>query len=196
VCQGLRASRRAVEGRILSVHDELLSPEAVTEMKARVRCLLLDRSKGQANGAAKRNARLTALNQEIDRLVDAIAEVGTSPALKQRLAESENEREELKSALDDRVPAAGIPSDLLARYKRAVSDLRGALSANPERVRPILHDLLGEIRLQPYGDQIYAEFETRPERIFMSGRGTSDLRCGDPQPDLEAHANQVVAKPR
>jgi hypothetical protein len=37
--------------------------------------------------------------------------------------------------------------------------------------RPIVQDLLGEIRLQPAGDEIYAEFETRPEQIFSVGTG-------------------------
>jgi hypothetical protein len=46
------------------------------------------------------------------------------------------------------------------------------------RVR-CLRELLGEIRLQPVGDEIYAEFETRPERIFLSERVASNCGCGD-----------------
>ena len=66
----------------------------------------------------------------------------------------------------------------MARYKRVVTDLRGSLSREPGRSREILRELLGEIRLQPEGEEIYAEFETRPERIFLSERVASNYGCG------------------
>jgi hypothetical protein len=84
-----------------------------------------------------------------------------------------------------------VPKDLLARYKRLVTDLRGSLNRDPGRSREILRGLLGEIRLEPEGEEIYAEFETRPERIFLSERVASNCGCGDPQPDPEAHTDQV-----
>jgi hypothetical protein len=35
-----------------------------------------------------------------------------------------------------------VPNDVLARYKRAVTDLRGSLNRHPGRSREILRDLL------------------------------------------------------
>jgi hypothetical protein len=68
-----------------------------------------------------------------------------------------------------------VLSELLTRYKRTIADRRGALSHDADCARPILQDLLGEIPLQPAGDEIHAEFETRPERIFLSGQATSNF---------------------
>jgi hypothetical protein len=181
VCEGLRASRRTVETRVLSVvRDELLSSEAVTKMQARVRTALAEQSKKSAHHDAQRQARRAELDRKIAHLIDAIEEVGISPALRQRLLEAESEREQLKSGSESRARPAALPVDLLARYKRAIADLRGALSRDPARSREILRDLLGEIRLQPEGDEIYAEFEARPERILLSGRAASNFGCGDP----------------
>jgi hypothetical protein len=39
-----------------------------------------------------------------------------------------------------------------------VTDLRGSLTRDVARAREILRELLGEIRLQPEGEEIYAEF--------------------------------------
>jgi len=112
-----------------------------------------------------------------------------------RRLDAESEREALNSSSSNANTVRQMPNDLLARYKRAVTDLRGSLNRDPGRSREILRELLGEIRLQSVGDEIYAEFETRPERIFLSARVASNCGCGDRQPDLEAPAHQVVASP-
>lgn len=180
VCTGLRTSRRTLETRVLAVvHDELLSAQAVTNMQKQVRRVIAQRARDRSDGDAARNARLAELDRKISRLVDAISDVGISAALKERLAEAETERDQLKSAPSAGNAALGIPRDLMARYKRTVADLRGALSGDTSRARPLLQELLGEIRLQPAGDELYAEFEVRPERIFMSGRAASNTGCGD-----------------
>ncbi len=87
-----------------------------------------------------------------------------------------------------------MPNDLLARYKRVVTDLRSSLNRDPGRSREILRELLGEIRLQREGDEIYAVFETRPERVFLSERVASNCGCGDLQSDPEARTYQVVSR--
>ena len=183
VCKGLRASRQTVETRVFSVvRDELLSPEAVTKMQARVRSALAEQSKNSVLRDVQRRARRTELDRKIANLLDAIEEVGIWPALRQRLLEAESEREQLKSGSEARDRPVALPVDLLVRYKRAIADLRGALSRDPASSREILRDLLGEIHLQPEGDEIYAEFEARPERILLSGRAASNFGCGDPIP--------------
>jgi site-specific DNA recombinase len=180
VCEGLRASRQTIETRVLSVvRDELLSPEAVRKMQARVSNALRERSNKSAHLDGQRKTRRVELERKIAHLVDAIEDVGISPALRQRLLEAENERKQLISEPKGMGRPAALPADLLARYKHAIADLRGALSRDPARSREILRDLLGEIRLEPVGDEIYAEFETRPERILLSGRAASNLGCGD-----------------
>ena len=180
VCEGLRASRTTVETRVLSVvREQLLSPAAIVQMQERIRTALARRSRDSARVTAARHARMTELDRQIERLVNAVANTGMSTALRQRLLEAESERETLKSSPGNANAVRQVPNDLLARYKRAVTDLRGSLNRDPGRSREILRELLGEIRLQPAGDEIYAEFETRPERIFLSERVASNGGCGD-----------------
>jgi site-specific DNA recombinase len=180
VCEGLRARRTTVETRVLSVvREQLLSPTAIVQMQERIRTALAARSRDSARVIATRHVRITELDRQIERLVDAVASTGMSAALRQRLLDAESERETLKSSPGNVSAVRQVPNDLLARYKRAVTDLRGSLNRDPGRSREILRELLGEIRLQPEGDEIYAEFETRPERIFLSERVASNCGCGD-----------------
>lgn len=180
VCEGLRARRTTVETRVLSVvRDQLLSPTAIVQMQQRIGTALAARLHDGARVIATRQARLAELGDQIGRLVDAVASTGISVALRQRLLDAESEREALKLSAGNAATLSQLPNDLLARYKRAVTDLRGSLNRYPGRSREILRDLLGEICLRPEGDEIYAEFETRPERILLSGRAASNCGCGD-----------------
>jgi hypothetical protein len=109
------------------------------------------------------------------------------------LLDDESERETLKSNAGSAATVRQVPNDLLARYKRTVTDLRGSLNRDPGRSREILRELLGEIRLQPEGNEIYAEFETRPERIFLSGRVASNCGCGEPHTSPSARGQDRLA---
>jgi hypothetical protein len=119
------------------------------------------------------------------------AQAGMSTALRRRLLDAETERETLRSNRGTgRATAQHAPQDFIGRYKRLTIDLRGALGRDVLRSREILRQLLGDIRLQPEENELYAEFEARPERVFMSERAASNCGCGDPLPELEAQPMQ------
>jgi hypothetical protein len=166
VCEGLRASRETVDSRVLSaVRRELLSPTAILRMQERIRGALHAHAQETRNLMANRQARIAELRRRIARLIEAVETTGISSS-------------------------DYVPSDLLARYKRAVTDLRGSLTRDAGRAQEILRDLLGEIRLQPEGEEIYAEFATRPEQVFLSERVASHCGCGGAICEIESLSNQ------
>ena len=180
ICAGVRAARLTLEQRVLSVvRDELLSPAAVLRVQERAQAVFAARSQGAARANSTRKARLVELDKQVDHLVDAIAQAGISAALRQRLLDAEIERDELRSSRSAASSASDLPKDIVGRYKRLMVDLRGALGRDTNRSREILRGLLGDIRLQPEDEELYAVFETRPERVFLSERVASNCGCGD-----------------
>ena len=58
----------------------------------------------------------------------------------------------------------------------------------------MLQEIFGEIRLVEAGEDLYAEFESPLQRLVLAAGGTLRRRssCGDSQPYLEVHPNQVA----
>src|SRR5512133_792785 len=88
------------------------------------------RDERQANEAAKSagtaRARATALRSEIERLADAIATVGVSPALADRLRRAEAELDLLDRA-KTHANITPLRSAIRARVRALVADLSGSL---------------------------------------------------------------------
>jgi DNA invertase Pin-like site-specific DNA recombinase len=172
VCTGMHAKRKIVDARLLTaVREDLLAPEAVIELQHQVAAILADRQRsGAADGHAAR-ARLAELEREIANLVDAVAAAGWSGAIRERLQEAEEERARLRTAAAARKPTQARLAGVVGRYKVLLMDLQATLAGEPERARQALQDLLGEIRLVPEGKELYAEIETRHERLLMAAGG-------------------------
>lgn len=173
VCTGLRAKRRIVDMRLLAaVREELLEPGAILELQRQITGILADRQRtGAADGQAAR-ARLAELEREIANLVDAVAAAGWSGAIKERLQAAEEERVRLQGLAAAKKPAQGQITGVLGRYKALLVDLQATLAREPERARPALQDLLGEIRLVPEGAELYAEIKTDHQRLLMAAGGS------------------------
>ena len=89
VCPGTFAPRAETEQRLISeLRNQALSPEAIARIGARVRQLLADLQRQASSEAGATPARIAAAEAEVARLVDAVAEMGLSSALKQRLHDS------------------------------------------------------------------------------------------------------------
>ena len=122
-------------------------------------------------------ARLQALEGEISRLADAVAQLGLSEALRTRLAAAEAERTTLRSQLATRAaPRPAVDLDgLAARWRRMVMDLGRVLLAGEdrERARGLLADLLGPVTIgtdAATGD-VYAELDEPAERLLVQAVG-------------------------
>ena len=101
-----------------------------------------------------RNHRISSRQAELDReianMVQAIAIIGISPAISQRLIAAERERDDLRKLAASK-PIGCRLSDIVPRYKRLVADIPGALAHDVTRSRAMLREIFGEIRLVESG---------------------------------------------
>jgi len=159
VCAGVLAPRATVDSRLLAeVRDELLSPEALRTVQQQVRQIIAERQREAASVVNGSRVRLVALEQEIVRLVDAIAEIGISDALKTRLRAAEAERAQVLNAKAPNLKLLSNSSVVLARYHRLIGELETALARDSAKARTLLRDLLGQVRLTRSDDGIFAEY--------------------------------------
>jgi site-specific DNA recombinase len=165
----MTARRRDVDDRLLSVvKEELLPPGAIVEIQRLVSEVLATASAEGAKRKQSVDARIAELDREIANLVQAIATVGISPALQARLVAAERERAEIDQKTATNIGPPKARADVLARYKRFVVDLQGALARDTMRARAMLQQIFGEIRLVEDGAELYAEYETPLERAVLS----------------------------
>lgn len=173
VCAGVRIRRQVAELRLTAhVRDELLAPARLAELERQVRERLAAIQRESAGAHRQAAARRAELDREIERLTDAIAAVGISPALAERLKKAERTREALDGP-PARAPSVDVGSGLRAHLRARALDLAGALARDTARGRDVLRDLLGEVRLKPDGEALYAEFEPAADRALLAAGGVS-----------------------
>ncbi|MDB6061778.1 MAG: Recombinase [Verrucomicrobiaceae bacterium] len=166
VCHGVYAPRVDTDTRILaSIRDELLSPGAVAELQREVDALLRAESLHMDSEYKAARSRFTDLHVEIERVVDAIAAVGGSSALQQRLQKLELERDQLVQKASLTPKAHMRVSDVLKLYKERVINLKNALQEDITTAREALREILGPIRVIENDDGVWAEVETN--RVMM-----------------------------
>jgi len=106
--------------------------------------------------------------------VEAVAQLGISEALRQRLAAAESELASLRAAA---VPRLKLDPDraaqqALAAYKRRLLDLGAALQQDTmdrERTRALLADILGPVVLRRDSEGEWAEMEEPAQRLALAG---------------------------
>lgn len=170
---GTGYSRKSVDAALLAVvRDELLSPAAMADLHAVAREALASARRSAAPKAPP--ARLAALQGEIARLVDAVAQVGLSDALRARLAAAEAERAEIERAAERSAPAAPLPTaaQIIAGYRRRLLQLKESLEADADRhrTRALLAEMLGQVTLvsDDEGGQ-WAEMDEPAARVALAG---------------------------
>ena len=174
VCTGAGAFPRAeVDQALLAVvREDLLAPSVLASVQASARIAV--RAAASTNSSAGSPAQVAKLRAEIARLVNAVAQVGMSEALRQRLKETEGELAKALAAAEPRkeMDPDRIALQAVAAYKRRLMDLGGALqgeSMDRERVRGLLADVLGPIMLRRDEEGDWAEMEEPVQRVLMTG---------------------------
>ena len=173
---------RVDKALLQSVHDDLLSPEAMADVQREVRAALAEHGKPGKKGADTAQRRLVELQGEIGRLVDAVAMLGLSTSLRARLEAAELEREavskQVNSAKDER-PAL-TADQVLAGDKRQLQELRKALEEESDRdhTRALLAELLGPVRLVREGKNLWAEMEEPATRLLVAGSTLTEVVAG------------------
>ncbi|MCK2073104.1 cell wall metabolism sensor histidine kinase WalK, partial [Aeromonas caviae] len=87
--------------------EDLLSPDALDLLQREVTAALADMQRQTEGDDAAAPRQLKALEGEIGRLVEAIAAMGISPALQQRLSAAESERERLTHLIEQAAASPG-----------------------------------------------------------------------------------------
>ena len=170
VCSGISARHADVDSVVVDhVRSVLAAPDVIAwiEREAVQRAAELVRE-----SAVPDHSHEQRLDREIERLTDAIAEMGLSPALAERLRKSEAERDALKRAMT-RTNVAPLPSAIRAQVHALVSRLDMALQADVARARDALRAVLGEVQLIEENGEVYAECDNAAERLLLAVGGVS-----------------------
>nr|WP_315481563.1 recombinase family protein [uncultured Undibacterium sp.] len=176
VCKGLSFPREVADKRLLgALRDELLTDNAISEIEQRVRQIIASQQKDKAIESASTKARLSELDGEISRLVDAIASIGLSDSLKTRLIAAEHEKAQLESqsTVTKIQPLANIDGAIKSKIKQITLDLQNTLESDIQSARSIIQNLFGEIQIKQEGETIYAEYDNAAEKLLMAIGGAS-----------------------
>lgn len=180
VCANARTIRREVlDKRLLAeVREELLAPEALRDLRREVQAELASAVAGLDTGRDAACRRLDALQGEIGRLVDAVAQVGLSAALAARLQAAEAEQHQLQRQLAA-TPATALPTvdEVLAPYRQQVMQLQRVLESEGDRdqVRTLLSQLIGPVVVGHDEAGAWAEMEKPAERLLLQAAGGGSL---------------------
>jgi DNA invertase Pin-like site-specific DNA recombinase len=161
VCVGTAVRRDLVDRRVLgALRESLLSPASLAAYEREITAILRADARPQDN-----SRRIAELGKEIDRMVDAIAAIGHSDALRARLQCAEEERHTLlRAAAEAKVDApAPTATELVADYRELVMNLEGAISGDDvTEAREILRELFGPLMVRQHGEEIWVETSARP----------------------------------
>lgn len=145
--------------------------------------------------------RLSELEKEVARLVDAVAQMGFSPALAEKLRTAEAERAELTTRVAKAQPGEleQAAAAVLANYRTALMDLKKGLEDHPDRqrTRELLRQMLGTVTLIRDAEGVtWAQMQNPAEQLFAVG-GTAFIGgCGGAQPLPETHLLPQVRQAR
>ena len=170
VCRGVEASYGDVDRVIVGyVRGVLSEPDVLAwiEKEALRRAAELTQACDDADAARTREQRV---QREIERLTDAVAQMGLSTALAERLRKAEAERDALKRART-RLAVAPPPSAIRAQVHALVTGLDVALRTDVARARDALRAVLGDLQLIEENGAVYAECDNAAERLLLAVGG-------------------------
>ena len=181
ICRGTSAPRAETDRRLIQgLRDEVLAPAAIAKISARVKELLHDLQKRACDETVACDDRVAALEGEIGRLTDAVAQMGLSAALRTRLVAAEAELAELTAKATGRQtsPVACDGEQVGARIRKVALRLEQALATDVEVARRILAERLGDIRVEERDDGIYAQMDIGPVLLEAAGADVAGCGCG------------------
>lgn len=157
----------------------MLAPHAIPKIEERVRSLLGEMYDQARDAATARTARINELTAETVRLVDAIAQMSLSPALRDRLTVAEQELARLNAA-SRQSPSTGVDdsSEIRTRINAIAAELQAALAADIPVARDMLSKKLGDIVVEERDDGVYAQIDIGPVLLRAAGANVSKSGCG------------------
>jgi site-specific DNA recombinase len=177
VCANTRTvARDLLDRRLLAeLREELLTPGTVRDVRAAVAKMIGDAARLADSSQATWRRRAAEIEGEITRLVDAIATVGLSPALQQRLAAAELERRTLER--DHGARPVLNADQVMTNYRALILRLQDALTEGGDlfHTRAVLAEMLGSVVIgwDEGAGASYAEMEEPAERLLLQALGGS-----------------------
>ena len=145
----IRLRRTHLENHLLAeVRQELLSPNVIRWVEREVASAL-----NASDDTSQYEAELISLESEIARVVDAIAQVGISPALESKLQDLEQRKVDAEIALESARRPVAIPNrsevqEIWTELVEGLGDLPQKLTDTElEAARTAIKGLVGEIRV-------------------------------------------------
>ena len=176
VCRGIIFPREEADKQLMEILKRgLVSPASQREIERQVKEIVAEAQKGSQVTMKSNQKRLSELDGEINRLVDAIATVGISDALRSRLQAAEEERERLQSDTETMPPVIRMvqKTEIASKMKKILNDLQSALAQDTKRARQIISELFGEIKVIDSDDALYVEYDNAAEKLIIACGGAS-----------------------
>lgn len=173
VCIGIQVRRRELDESLIGyLRDAFLAPAALQQLE-REATRFATAIEGEAHSAAAEKRRqLADANAEVARLADAIAAVGISPALIERLRQAEARLDGLQRATA-RATVSTLPGAVRTRVRALAAGIESAVRENLATARPLLRETFGEIRLESKEGTVFAVFEDAADRMMLAVGGAS-----------------------
>lgn len=196
VCPGIQARRRDVDSVLIAhLREAILEPAALARIE-REATRLVTALDSQSSETARDTRRQRAdVEAEVARLVDAIAVVGISPALTDKLRQAEARLDALKRATA-KGTVSTLPAAIRGRVRALAAGIEGAVRENLATARPMLREAFGEIRLMPDQGTVVAEFEDVTERLMLAVGGASMDRVAGACNLIHLRIGPGYSKPR
>lgn len=177
VCKGFTLGRVRVEKRLLSaVREDLLSDDAARVFQIMVNERLAAAQQGGAADVLEK--RRNELKEEIGRLVDAIARIGLSEPIEQRIRQAERELRGIEGELSRSQAAEGPAIDIRKAFRERLLDLGAALKSSPMEARAAMGEILSTVNIELRGKEVWAQIATGPAlQIAVGANGCND-GCG------------------
>ena len=127
-------------------------------------------------------ARIAAAVAEVARLVDAVAEMGLSDALKCRLKTAEVDLQALRNEPTTFAPFP-LPDRRMIeiRVRKVMTRIETELAADVDRARKILAEKLGRITVEERENGVYAQMDIGPVLLEAAGADVAGTGCGGAQ---------------
>lgn len=176
VCQGFTVGRKQLERRILSV----VRDEVLTEDVARLweQLVIEQQATGRPGALDALQERRATLQDEVGNLVEAVARLGMSSSIEQRIRAAERELRTLDQEIERAQVATVQSTDIRKEFKALLLDLETALQASPMEARQALVDILGDVSLEVKGPELWAHIATGPALQIAVGAGAFNSGCG------------------
>lgn len=182
VCTGVTSPRQATDEALLwHVRKAVQAPETVALLEQRTAAILAQRARAGDDVAALA-ARVRELDAEIARIVDAIAAVGVSVALRDRLRASEAAHAAARSA-HARAVVPTLPAEARKLVRGVLARFTDSLQGDLQTAREALRAALGEVVIRPDAGETFAEFEDTGGRLLRAAVGVNGSGCGGVLPD-------------